>query len=167
MYQQNMATERHGLQTVISLLAHRTGRQPIPILDKNQQKLIGDLVVATDRGTTSIEVKIEEKFTGNLFIEEFSNREFGTVGWLHTCQAQAIVFYFRDADILIGMRLGSLKHWLLNQIDGKLDSYKQVRVKQSGKNDTHGRIVPIADLRAARLDGWWEAQPRKELANAS
>ncbi len=95
MYEQNMATERHGMQTVTAYLAHRTGCQPIPITERNQQKLIDDLVVASAKGTTSIEVKIEEKFTGRCFVEVFSNRELGTVGWLFTCQAQQIVFYYR------------------------------------------------------------------------
>ncbi len=164
MYQDNVATERHGLAIVSDYLKHKTGNKPIPITDKNQQKLIGDLVVATDRGTTSIEAKIEEKFTGNIFAEEWANREWGGVGWLHTCQAQAIVFYFRDADVLVGMNLASLKHWLLNQDDGVIDRYRQVRVKKSGPNDTHGRIIPIDDIRAARLDGYWEAQPNQFLS---
>ncbi len=111
-------------------------------------------------------MKIEERFTGRCFVEVFSNREHGTVGWLFTCQAQQIVFYWRDADVLIGMSMRALRHWMLNQQDGTLDSYKQIRVRQSGKNDTWGVCPSLDDLRAAQLEGWWEAKPKQELESA-
>ncbi len=56
---------------------------------------------------------------------------------------------------------------MLNQQNGKLDDYKLVKVRQTGKNDTWGVCPGLDDLRAARLGGWWEAQPMKELNHAS
>lgn len=167
MYSENVRTEANGMKIVTDYLEFRTGNRPIPITEKNQQKLIGDIIVATNRGTTSVEVKIEERYTGNLFVEVWSNREWGGLGWLFTSQAQSIVFYFRDADTLVGLSLPALKHWLLNQHDGKLDSYKQVRVKQSGRNDTHGVCVPIAHLQAAQVAGLWIVNPKQKLDEAA
>lgn len=163
-YQDNLTTERTGAQVISDYLEMKTGNRPIEIVDEHQQKWLGDIVTISKSGTTSIELKIEERFTGNLFVELWSNREWGRPGWLFTSEAQVIAFYFKDQDHMVGVELKSLKHWLLNQRDGKLDNYKQVKAKQTGPNDTFGAIVPISDLRAAHLRKWWEAHPRQELS---
>lgn len=162
MYLDNLATEAAGTQILIDYFIRR-GIKPEIITDSKRQRTIGDLIVETTRGTTTVELKIEERHTGNIFIETFSNREFGKLGWLHTSQSDYIIFYFRDQDRLYGMSLPSLRHWLLNQKDGTLDRYREIRVKSSHPNDTYGRPVPISHLRDANLAGWWEATPKRAL----
>jgi hypothetical protein len=162
VYKDNLATERAGTKILLDFF-FLTGIKTNIITDSQQQRTIGDLIVETPRGKTTVELKIEERFTGNLFIETWSNREFGKPGWLYTSQSDSIVFYFRDQDKLFGMSLASLKNWLLNQRDGTLDQFPQVRVKRSGPNDTYGHIIPIDRIRDANLDRWWELSPLERL----
>ena len=162
MYRDNLATEREGMQIVIEYLRHHK-RNPRQTTSKEEQQR-GDLAIQSTQGNEAfIEVKVESQFTGNLFVELFSNREYGTTGWLWNCRADWIVFYFLNQDILIGMSFPALKNWLLNQTDRRLDSYKEARAKHSGPNDTYGRLVPIEHLKAAQGLGYWEASPLNEL----
>lgn len=163
MYHDNLRIESEGMQTIIQYLRHHN-KQPRLTESKEEQER-GDIAIPVEDDRESfIEVKVEGQYTGNLFIETFANREWGSVGWLWNCKADWIVFYFLSHDILIGMSFPALKNWLLNQSDRRLDAYREVRAKHSGPNDTYGRLVPIEHLRAAQGLDFWQASPLQEIS---
>lgn len=157
-YARNLATEREGTDAIIDYITAKTGASPLPITDKLHQLHIGDLLASFSKlGPTSIELKIEKRYTGNIFAETWSNREWGRPGWLHTSQSNQIWFYWLDTRQLVASSTIALREWLLRQDGGTIDSYRQVKAGGGGRNDTYGAIVPISDLRAARLEQWHEA----------
>lgn len=165
-YKDNMATECHGKSILIEYLRIKTGYKPVDLTDESQQKLVGDILVVRSDKTTSAELKIEQHYTGRIFIETFANREWGTLGWLFTCKSQVLLSYYIDSDILIGVSMDALRHWILNQTNGTYDEFKQLRVKSSQFNDTWGVAVPIDRLRSANLKDWFEAKPLETITNA-
>lgn len=125
-------------------------------LAKALQETSGDGVfsIAGDR-EYFVELKIEREYTGNLFLETWSNRNLesrdnharigSNPGWLYKQVADLLLYYFLDADRLYCFDLFKLKRWAFR--DRRLFSYpekKQGRYDQL--NDTWGRIVPVADL---------------------
>ena len=157
--------ELAGLNILVPFLNKFSTVPPQSITDEHQQKTIGDLMCHfKNLGETSVEVKIESRFTGNLFIETWSNREWGTPGWLHTCQADLLVYYFLDEDRLVTCGMSALRHWCIGKADPHIDQYPVKQVKQNQRNDTVGTIVPICDLRDAKLDHWYECRPKQVLS---
>lgn len=165
-YQTALQTELEGSTIIADFIRLRTGNQPLAITDREQQKTIGDFLIASQAGSYSLELKVERKFTGNLFIESWSNREWGNPGWLFTSKANRIAFYFLDQDILITVDLHSLRSWLLNKANPAIDKFTEVAIKADQRNDTRGYVIPIQACRDADLLNWSETNPRRELANA-
>ena len=113
------------------------------------QKLLGDFVLKRKGRAKFIEVKAEMKWTGNLFIEEWSNRSRFTHGWLHTCSADVLAYYFVEERKLCMCPMAALKSWAFHGDNGGLlhtHPAKQ-QAKYDQMNDTWGRIVPVAALR--------------------
>ncbi len=125
-------------------------------LSKIIQQSMGDIIASTNRNTIStIEVKAEEKTTGNLFIETWSNRNIddryshaergSNVGWIFKQRADYLFYYFLDNDLLFIIDFFELKRWLFHV--GALYRYREVRQnKQVQMNDTWGRLVKIVDI---------------------
>lgn len=135
------------------------------------QRTFGDyLILCPSGGLTSVEVKTERVFTGNLFIETYSNRSGDHLerrGWLDTLQADAIVYVFLDARAAFSLPFGRLRKWCI--ADGNLwrRGYREKLVHRSEngsqRNQTLGYPVPLAHLLDAGLKcfrltprGTWE-----------
>jgi len=109
-----------------------------------------------------VEIKTEQIHTGNLFLETWSNRNLSdrnnharlgsNPGWLHKQVADLLLYYFLDVDRLYVFDLFKLKRWAFvapgkNGHPGRLWDYREAEQnKHFQRNDTHGRIVPVADL---------------------
>jgi hypothetical protein len=126
------------------------------------QKQFGDLFIQeTETKLTSIELKAEEEFTGNLFLETWSNRNLESklshaergseVGWLYKSRADVLFYYFLNTDHLFVCDMFSLQKWAF----GTRGAKKEARIfsfpeKPQGKysqlNDTWGRCVKIEVL---------------------
>lgn len=141
-------------------------------LSRFLQETIGDAVFAalSDKSLVSVEIKVEERWTGNLFLETWSNRNLenpdrhayigSNVGWLYKCRADALLYYFIDIDTLITCSVFSLKRWAFCEpsgryaedgrpIIGKLTNFPEVpQSKYAQLNDTRGCLVPVSVLRA-------------------
>lgn len=102
-----------------------------------------------------MEIKIERRFTNNLFLETWSNRnledelrhaEFGSNGgWLQKSRADILAYYFLDSDDLIMCGMFRLKQWAYKE--RKIEQFKEVaQSKYIQLNDTWGRLVPISIL---------------------
>ncbi len=69
----------------------------------------------------SVEIKAQRRWTGNLFLEVWSNKNLddrgshiergSTPGWLITCRADVLGFHFIDADTVLFLPLFRLQQW--------------------------------------------------------
>lgn len=125
------------------------------------QEELGDVLVNTSESTIySAEIKVEQRHTGRLFLETWSNRNLedkashaergSNPGWLFKLRADLLLYYFLDSDDLYTIPLFRLKRWAFGSGDerGRLYDFPekpQSRYRQL--NDTWGRIVDIDVLR--------------------
>lgn len=117
------------------------------------QKVWGDWVLTKGGKYRGIELKAEQTNEyGNLFLETWSNRHWFTLGWMYTCRADWLYYYFVKQQHLYTLSMPALKAWAFGsgQGDGAIYRYSE---KPQGKykdqkNDTWGRPVPIKTLMA-------------------
>lgn len=165
-------TEERGRQLVAPLIGgwvkpgtavldtHRT-RQPAL-----WQRTWGDyLFVSPSDVLLSLELKVEERFTGNMFVETFSNQttdpRFERSGWVYTLNSDALVCVYLDVAAAFAVNMPRLRRWCLE--DGHLFDYPQKTPRREQRNRTIGHPVPYAamwepvDVRAWQLRGGaWE-----------
>lgn len=117
------------------------------------QASYGDAVFNSSRNgdVTTVECKAEEKHTGNLFIETWSNRKILRPGWLQTQKADVLAYFFLDVSVLYVMRMSALQDWAFGDEPGtgNLWHYSNREVRQSKydqHNDTWGRLVSVRSL---------------------
>lgn len=118
------------------------------------QRTFGDFigVFRRDGRLRSLEVKAERRWTGNLFLETWSNRtgnaELRRDGWMFTLQADLIAFAFLDADAVLVTDFRALKEWAFSDL-GMYEFPERVphlSLDGKQKNRTVGHIVPVAHL---------------------
>jgi hypothetical protein len=128
--------------------------------DKARQREFGDLTAyPLDKGLVrpfTFEMKAEERHTGNLFIETWSNRSERNPGWLYTCRAEYLFYVFTDKGLVYRLAFGSFFHWLVGHETGsqhpRLDRYPELPQRKCVQlNDTWGRLVPVEHCLA---NGW-------------
>jgi hypothetical protein len=127
------------------------------------QETVGDAIFnAKDGSTRSVEIKIEERHTGNLFLEVWSNRNLddrvnhmrlgSNTGWLFKCVADLLFYYFLENDHLYILDLVRLKRWAFVKpgergTAGRVWDFAEVpQAKRGQMNDTWGRLVPLEVL---------------------
>lgn len=130
-------------------------------LSRYLQLIAGDVVISDQLGKMWwIELKTEQRHTGNLFLETWSNRNLedrsshaergSNPGWMFHSRADILMYYFLDTDDLYVVNLFALKRWAFGHGDtyGRIWEYNErPQGKYRQANDTWGRIVPVADLR--------------------
>lgn len=132
----------------------RTAKGPLAL---ELQKTVGDVLVNSDRQTvTCIEVKAEERHTGNLFLERWSNRSRFTPGWLETLTTDLLWSHFLDRDVVYELPWERLRQWMYWHEGPRgypmSNKYQQaVQKKYDQLNDTWGYLVPLIDLQNAGL----------------
>jgi hypothetical protein len=123
------------------------------LLSEELQKSAGDLLFNSAKHPeriVSVEVKGEKKYTGNFFLEYWSNRKRLTPGWMITLRADLLCYVFNDIEHAFIVELPKLQDWAFRQeterrdFDGHIYKY---RLRPQGAyeqlNDTWGRLVPI------------------------
>lgn len=137
--------------------------QPIPTAQLQLQRHHGDMLLKDSAGSiTSLELKAEldDKY-GNLFLEEWSNRHHSTAGWLRTCWASWLLYYFIRQGVGYLMRPDCLRLWA--DLDNRIEDFPLKRqAKYSQLNDTWGRCVPIGVLKDEVPSFWGPLAIRKE-----
>lgn len=95
---QDLALGQTGeLQVLSALRRHRHTHHVDDVRDDPDWQTRGvDFVWHADEGHFSVEVKTEEKTTGNLFLETISNCTTGEAGWLFTSEADLVAYGFLD-----------------------------------------------------------------------
>lgn len=135
-------------------------------LSKHLQLIAGDALMNTpDDKVWGVEIKVEARHTGNLFLETWSNRNLGNKeshaergmnpGWLVHCRADVLMYYFLDTDDLYVINMFRLKRWAFgfpgddHAVKGRMYDFEEVaQRKHKQLNETCGRIVPISRLQA-------------------
>ena len=120
-------------------------------------KEYGDIYVERKDGVSfTVEVKTDDvgDKTGNFFLEEWSNTEPLTHGWMHYCNAEYLAYYFIENRMLYIMDFNEMKRWAFitksdttNVYGGEIRRYptrSQDKYKQLNK--PQGHIVPVAIL---------------------
>lgn len=157
--------ETQGMTLLLPFLKERAHDGQLIVTSKGAlarhiQETIGDVIFNSDAERFySVEVKIEARHTGNLFIEVFSNRNLDergshaergiNPGWIFKLRADLLFYYFVDSDDLYIIPLFRLQRWAFgsDDIPGKIWRYQQKRQsKYAQLNDTWGWIVPISDI---------------------
>ena len=106
----------------------------------------GDFLVVKKGGSKfSIEVKAEDKHTGNLFIEEWSNRTSKRLGWLNTLTTDFLIYGFLDNETFYCMRFETLKTWM-DKNRHTMTLTEQTQHYQD--NDTWGYLVNVERLKS-------------------
>lgn len=125
-------------------------------LAKRFQASVGDVLVAgPDHSCWAIEIKVEQKHTGNLFLETWSNRNLeqrdqhalrgSNVGWLFKLVGDRLLYLFLDTNDLYSIDIYSLKRWAF--VAGGIYSCREVeQASYDQLNDTWGRLAPISQL---------------------
>jgi hypothetical protein len=124
------------------------------------QEELGDVLVNTSEDTLySAEIKVEQRHTGRLFLETWSNRNLdhqashaergSNPGWMLKLRADVLLYYFLDTDDLYTIPMFRLKRWAFGTGDqrGRIYDFPekpQSRYRQM--NDTWGRVVDVAIL---------------------
>jgi len=115
------------------------------------QKIVGDFIVVQEGRKRAIELKAEAKYTGNLYLEWLSNKPRRTPGWMWTCQADYLLYFFCDTRELYVIDFPALWAWAFG--DGKPGQIYKYAEKCQSKYDqinyTWGFIVPIIELQHA------------------
>lgn len=139
------------------------------------QRTVGDLILNDQAGQVwSVEMKAEARFTGNLFLEIWSNFNFDDMrsyrgfgprpGWLLTLNADLLFYHFLDCDRLCIMSLPALQRWAFcrdsknwtepdrrgerSRLSGRVFDFRQARQHATEqKNLTVGALVPLETLR--------------------
>lgn len=157
--------ETQGMTLLMPFLRERAHDGQLVVTSKGAlarhlQETIGDVIFNSDSERFySVEVKIEARYTGNLFIEVFSNRNLEqrcsnaergiNVGWIFKLRADLLFYYFVDSDDLYIIPLFRLQRWAFGNGDvpGNVWRYRQAKQsKYHQLNDTWGWIVPISDV---------------------
>lgn len=163
-------TEAQGLEILRPYLAEvSAGRYVMTAkgtLSKHLQLIAGDALINTpDDKVWGVEIKVEARHTGNLFLETWSNRNLSSKashaergmnpGWLTHCRSDVLMYYFLDTDDLYIISLFQLKRWAFGFTDGDhtvkgrvYDFEEVVQRKHQQLNETCGRIVPVSRLQA-------------------
>ena len=118
-----------------------------PVEGVRGQAIYGDYLCLSHEGhAVVVEVKAEQRWTGNLFIETWSNYRWRNPGWSIKCEADELWYYFQDArpeyEVLYVLNWPVFKVWAFEQ-EG-LRRFKEVRQERTAqKNVTFGCLVNI------------------------
>jgi hypothetical protein len=133
-------------------------------LAKVMQESFGDVLRNRAGSLEAIELKAEEKWTGNLFLETFSNRNLEDAasyakhginpGWLYKLRADFLLYYFLDKDMLCIMHMRSLQKWAFGS-DGTqaaADAARKRNNQDSFIGLSQGRLYDYPEKEQHRYD---------------
>lgn len=113
---------------------------------------VGDALLIKGEKSYAVDFKIEEKFTGNFFIEWWSNRNpfRPNPGWAAKPKSKYVLYFFLSTSGLYTLDLQKLRAYLL---DGeRWRAYTEVpQGKYHQLNITTGLLVPVVDLIESRV----------------
>lgn len=131
-------------------------------LAKFMQETVGDVLINKRGELFALELKSEQNRadkTGNLFLEQWSNRNTtnkenfaqrgANPGWMYKSRADYLWYYFIGSDELYIIKWWALRRWAFGYEGSapRLYTYPvRVQTTHIQSNETVGYIVPIKDL---------------------
>jgi len=155
-WDQTRRIEQEGIRDIEKFLRSRTDlyKDVIRLFEgqgvREVNERCGDFACTTTEGKTIfIDVKVEMKYTGRLFLETWSNLGHNR-GWLDKVSADFIIYYFRDRGVFYLIDFPKLRTWAFGDREkvGRLEHFKELKQgKYIQRNTTCGRVVPISVIR--------------------
>jgi hypothetical protein len=145
-YQCSCTVRDASIALVVPWLESR-GWKLTPYTDKDDQQAKGDYMGRhTDEGCKNFEMKAEQRWTGNLFLEEWSNRTFDPkyrkLGWMFNLTAcDYVVYHFLDTGDAYIIDMANLR-----KVDYPKNQWRQIESEQ--RNTTCGFLVSLPILEA-------------------
>lgn len=159
--------ELAGKDDLLRFLEMQAGSGRVVLTDKGPlsqflQETVGDAVMNDRQMTTwGVEFKIEDRHTGNLFLETWSNLCRRNPGWMVKLNTDILLYYFLDARHLYSLGFQKLAKWAFGNSDayrrgekvnkrspGRIYDFPERRQRKRDQlNDTWGRVVPIEVLK--------------------
>jgi len=163
-FQASQSIEQRGNRILLPYLLEKSDGLVLTnkgTLAKWLQESVGDVLLNLHERLYAVELKCEQKATGNLFLEVWSNRNLEcrsshayrgqTPGWMFKSRADQLLTYFLDTDQLYSVDLFDLKQWFFGsgKKAGAIHSQQFLprRTRCDQLNDTWGSCVPIEVLR--------------------
>ena len=118
------------------------------------QKIVGDFIVVQEGRKRGVELKAEAKWTGNLFLETWSNLPELTPGWMLTSRAHWLLYFFLDVKALYVIGMRPLQEWAfgIGEKEGRIYSFREVtQCKYQQINLSRGRLVPLRAIEDAKV----------------
>jgi hypothetical protein len=161
-FETSSLVEARAMAILAPFIAQRAHDGRFVLLDKGPlaralQETVGDVIMTGRDGLVrSVEIKAEEKYTGNLFFEVWSNWNFDdpmsrhtyppNPGWACKSNADLLLNYFLDNDRLYVVDLMKLQRWAFSEKPGgegeRIDDFPiRLQKKSAQKNRTKGRII--------------------------
>jgi hypothetical protein len=149
--------EEQHTPSVLSYLREDLGLAPTPLISNDRTKLftlqrLGDFIAFSpdENQQHTFEWKIERQFTGNLFMELWSNRKAGRPGWMVTSEADWLIYAFAIQGMAWVYDWKQMKEWLWHPtyaVDtGEFPLRSQGKYDQH--NDTWGYLVKMDLLKS-------------------
>lgn len=151
-FEKGCMVEKQGMNVLLPYIESKAYQgRVVPLFGNAQNKELqqyGDILMGTEINKyITIDLKIENRFTGNFFIETWSNKSRFNQGWIYKCRSDRIFYYFLDKpEILYSIVTEKFKEWLFASVGNKPRLFSFSEVKQSKydqMNDTWGVIIPV------------------------
>ncbi len=158
--------ELAGKDDLVRFLESQASSGRVVLTDKGPlsaflQETVGDAVMNDRRmDTWGVEFKIEDRHTGNLFLETWSNLYRRNPGWMVKLNTDILLYYFLDCKQLYSISFQRLAKWAFGDSDafrhgervkgrspGRIYDFPERRQqKRDQVNDTWGRVIPLTVL---------------------
>jgi hypothetical protein len=120
------------------------------------QRTVGDFILTREDKSEvcTVELKAEQKYYKNLFLESWSNLSRLTRGWMHSLQSEVLWYYRLATKHLYVADVATLKQWAFTTqpqeavwLRGRVHDFPERRQAEYEQyNDTWGWCVPIGVL---------------------
>lgn len=143
VYERCRATSSKSIDLIVPWLEQK-GWELTPYITEKDQLTKGDYRGHhLTHGSRNFEMKAEWRYTGNLFVEEWSNLRLKK-GWFYNLTlCDDLLYHFLDTGNLYVIKMPALRAF-------PCTGYRSVRqTKNEQNNDTRGWIVPIEKLKSS------------------
>lgn len=138
---------------MVPVIAEKWNCTPTPLHAENKDRnyelqKFGDYIGWNGTEQIRWEFKCEHRWTGNLFVELWSNRAESRLGWFHTTQTDWLLYGFHDRNVVYQIPWRAFRRFLWTPPDYRIDKCRFIfQSKYEQQNDTWGALVPVSLLK--------------------
>lgn len=154
-YQANLQTAKEAIEFVQPLfdewMKPGSGLIDTNFVTQNElcQLRLGDFLLPVHWSgvVQAVEVKGEWKWTGNLFVETWSNRiRGGKQGWIYSSCADILLMVYLEKGFVYHIPMEKLWNWCFADQNLYKNGRKELKVQRDQANITYGIPVPFREL---------------------